>query len=159
MNPASRNFPPIIRSPKMNSNEPQYSRFPQHPEDNTFSQNSKPPQHSVTHVEEDWADQAQSPSIPRSRSLLTLLREWKWEFATWLLGSCALGTIVALLIIYRDHPLRDWTSEIRPAPVVAALSQIAQSALLFSVSSCIGQLKWYVTSHQSTIKQTLTTCL
>jgi hypothetical protein len=121
---------------KMSRNEPYYSRFEQHPDDIVLAQYSKHPQHTIT--------QAQASSTGRIRSPLTLLREWKWEIATWLLGSCALGAIIALLIIFQDRPLRDWTPHVRPAPVVAALSQIAQSALLFSVSSCIGQLKWYV---------------
>ncbi|KAH7094362.1 hypothetical protein FB567DRAFT_599919 [Paraphoma chrysanthemicola] len=77
-----------------------------------------------------------------TRSIWTLLREWRWEFATWLLGSCALVAIIALLAIFRGRALREWASQIRLATVVAALSQISQSALLVSVSSCIGQLKW-----------------
>lgn len=84
----------------------------------------------------------QDPRSSRPRALWTLLWEWNWEFATWLFGSCALFSIVALLSRFQDRPLEEWTFEIRLATVVAALSQIAQSALLVSVSACIGQLKW-----------------
>jgi hypothetical protein len=38
------------------------------------------------------------------------------------------------------------------ATAIAALSQVAQSALLVSVSSCIGQLKWsYLRKECSTL--------
>lgn len=82
------------------------------------------------------------PRKARSRTLRTLLREWRWELATWLLGTCALVGIVTLVAFYRDRPLKEWTLNIRLATLVAALSQIAQSSLLVSVASCIGQLKW-----------------
>ena len=87
-----------------------------------------------------------------SRSLWTLLRLWKWELATWLLGTTALGSIITLLILYKDKPLEDWTFNFRLATTIAALSQVAQSALLVSVSSCIGQLKWsYLRNERSTL--------
>jgi hypothetical protein len=76
-----------------------------------------------------------------SKSSWTSLRAWKWELATWLLGMTALGAIIALLILYKDKPLKNWTADFRLATTIAALSQVAQSALLVSVSSCIGQLK------------------
>lgn len=126
----------------MSWNESHYRRFEQHPEEIALSPITKQSQPVITQTGQSWDSQKQTPHVNRSRSIWTLLREWKWEFATWLLGSCALGGIIALLVLYRDRPLRDWTPYIRPAPVIAALSQVAQSALLFSVSSCIGQLKW-----------------
>ncbi|KAI1507121.1 DUF3176 containing protein [Pyrenophora tritici-repentis] len=87
-----------------------------------------------------------------SRSARTSLRAWKWELATWLLGTTALCAIVTLLILYRDKPLKEWTANFRLATAIAALSQVAQSALLVSVSSCIGQLKWsYLRKERSTL--------
>ncbi|KAF2833822.1 hypothetical protein CC86DRAFT_279516, partial [Ophiobolus disseminans] len=77
-----------------------------------------------------------------STSLWTLLRQWQWEFTTWFLGSCALASIVVLLVIFQDRSLKEWPSGISLATTIAALSQITQSALLYAVSSCIGQLKW-----------------
>jgi anti-sigma-K factor RskA len=126
----------------MSWNEPSYRRFEQHHEEIAFSTFSKQPQPIIAQAEQSWIPQSQAHPTHRSRSLWTLVNEWRWEFLTWLLGVCALGSIAALLVIYGDRPLREWTPHIRPAPVVAALSQLAQSALLFSVSSCIGQLKW-----------------
>ncbi|EMD88195.1 hypothetical protein COCC4DRAFT_33543 [Bipolaris maydis ATCC 48331] len=87
-----------------------------------------------------------------SRPLSTSLRHWKWELATWLLGTTALGAIITLLILYRDEPLRHWTASFSLATTIAALSQVTQSALLVSVSSCIGQLKWsYLRNERSTL--------
>ncbi|KAF2027808.1 hypothetical protein EK21DRAFT_38861, partial [Setomelanomma holmii] len=78
----------------------------------------------------------------KSRSIWTLLREWKWEFTTWFLGTSALVGIVALVVVFRDRPLKDWHFQLRLATLVAVLSQVAQSSLLVSVSFCIDQLKW-----------------
>jgi hypothetical protein len=126
----------------MNQNGPHYQSFPQTPEEIPFSPMGKQVEPVVTQAEQDWEPQTSIYQRHPSRPLYTLLREWKYEIATWLLGSCALGCIVALLVIYRDRPLNEWTSRFLPAPVVAALSQVTQSALLFSISACIGQLKW-----------------
>jgi hypothetical protein len=126
----------------MNSNETAYSRFEPHPEEIAFSSFSKQPQAIVTQTEQNWIPQTKTGRTPRSRAPGSLLYEWRWEISAWLLGTCAIGSIVALLIVFNNRPLREWTPRFRPAPAVAALSQVAQSALLFSVSSCIGQLKW-----------------
>lgn len=123
-------------------NGPQYHSTPQNPEEIPFSSLGKQAGPFVRQDEQDWDSHASPSQRSQSRSLYTLLREWKYEIATWLLGSCAFGCIVALLVVYRDRPLKEWTSRFLPAPVIAALSQIVQSALLFSISACIGQLKW-----------------
>lgn len=87
-----------------------------------------------------------------SRPLWTSLRSWKWELATWLLGTTALGAIITLLILYRDKPVKNWPVGFSLATTIAALSQVAQSALLVSVSACIGQLKWsYLRNERSTL--------
>lgn len=81
----------------------------------------------------------------RSRSIFTMLREWWWESLSWLVGTCALAAIVGLLVYYRDKPVDSWNSQfgiLRLATAIAALSQVAQTALMVSVSSAIGQLKW-----------------
>jgi hypothetical protein len=139
----------------MSWDRPHYSRFEQHPEETDFSQSSELSQHVTTQTEQKWTHQVPPARNCGSRSIFTLLCEWKCEIATWLLGSLAFGSTVGLLITYHNRPLSDWKSNIRPAPVVATLSQVAQSAFLYSVSACIGQLKWYAVSvHTSTIKYT-----
>jgi hypothetical protein len=71
------------------------------------------------------------------------MMEWWWEVFTWLIGSAAFITIVALLIVFGNQPLNHWRlPKIQITTTVAALAQTAVSALIVSVSSCIGQLKW-----------------
>ncbi|KAH7116112.1 hypothetical protein B0J11DRAFT_584144 [Dendryphion nanum] len=85
------------------------------------------------------------PDVPpprRSRSIFSMLREWWWEFLSWGIGTCALAAIGTLLYLYRNKPVASWNFELRLATVIAALSQVAQTALMVSVSSSIGQLKW-----------------
>jgi hypothetical protein len=96
---------------------------------------------------EDTKPQPRSSRLP-----WTSIIAWKWELVTWLLGTTALGAIIILLILYKDEPLKKWTAEFRLATAIAALSQVAQSALLVSVSSGIGQLKWsYLRKERSTL--------
>jgi hypothetical protein len=67
---------------------------------------------------------------------------WRWELGTWLLGSLAFATIIVLLLIYKDDRLTSWKSDIQITTIIAALSALAQSALLVSLSAGLGQLKW-----------------
>ena len=69
-------------------------------------------------------------------------QQWKWEFLTWTLGSAAMACIVVLLSKFQNKPLSHWHSEVSIAAMVASLAQVAQSALMAPVASCIGQLKW-----------------
>jgi hypothetical protein len=116
-----------------------YSGVEQNPNDNDGSPTGSGDKHAISHRDNYLAAH---PRTRQSRSIWTLLQEWRWEFSTWLLGTFALTAIVALVVLYRDRSLKEWTSDISLATVVAALSQVAQSSLLVSVSSCIGQLKW-----------------
>jgi hypothetical protein len=70
------------------------------------------------------------------------LKNWGWEIATWVLGTAALVVIVALLITYRNERFDSWHSDIQITTIIAALSQLSQSALLVSLAACLGQLKW-----------------
>jgi hypothetical protein len=70
------------------------------------------------------------------------LKNWLWELATWVLGTAAFVVIVVLLITYKDKRFDSWHSDIQITTIIAALSQLAQSALLVSLAACLGQLKW-----------------
>ncbi|KAH7388826.1 hypothetical protein BKA66DRAFT_414697 [Pyrenochaeta sp. MPI-SDFR-AT-0127] len=72
----------------------------------------------------------------------SILVEWRWEFFTWALGTVSGTAILVLLLSFKDKPLKLWSSPIQPAAIVAILSQISQSALIVSISACIGQSKW-----------------
>jgi hypothetical protein len=125
----------------MSWNDPSYGRIAQRAEEIPFSSNKQPLATDAA-VSEGSVSEKDTRGPSQSRSVRTLLWEWKWEFLTWLLGTGALASLVALLVVFRERSLEDWTLDIGLATVVAALSQVAQSALLVSVSSCIGQLKW-----------------
>jgi hypothetical protein len=58
------------------------------------------------------------------------------------LGTAAFAVIVVLLITYRNKRFDSWHSDIQITTIIAALSQLAQSALLVSLAACLGQLKW-----------------
>jgi len=125
----------------MNSNGPQYGRVEQRPDEELFVPH-KQPRSMVEPMKDHSLSQDTTYRTHHSRSLWTLLREWKWESLTWIVGTCALAGVVAVLVIYQDRSRKDWTLDINLATVVATLSQVTQSALMVSVSSCIGQLKW-----------------
>ncbi|KAH7117632.1 hypothetical protein B0J11DRAFT_570868 [Dendryphion nanum] len=76
------------------------------------------------------------------RTLWTNIYEWRWELFTWMLGTISLITITSLLLWFRDAPVSAWKSKVQFSAIVAALAQVAQSALLVPVASCIGQMKW-----------------
>jgi hypothetical protein len=125
----------------MSWNDPSYGRIAQRAEEIPISSNKQPLTTDAALDEGSFSEKdTRGPS--QSRSVRTLLWEWKWEFATWLLGTGALASLVVLLIVFQGRSLKEWTFGISLAAVVAVLSQVAQSALLVSVSSCIGQLKW-----------------
>lgn len=83
-----------------------------------------------------------SSSASRSYSIRFLLLEWRWEIFTWVLGTLALLVIVLLLLVFRGKQLNAWRGNVQISAVIAIFSQVAQSALIVSVSACIGQLKW-----------------
>ncbi|KAF2123016.1 hypothetical protein BDV96DRAFT_639567 [Lophiotrema nucula] len=79
------------------------------------------------------------------RPFLHHVRHWRWELFTFTLGTGAFASILALLLRYRDDfppPFPIGNEEIQLTAIIAALAQVAQSALLVPISYCIGQLKW-----------------
>ncbi|KAL6703032.1 hypothetical protein ACN47E_010308 [Coniothyrium glycines] len=97
----------------------------------------------VTQIRQTESETTDAASQHRtSRSAWSLVREWQWELISWLFGTAALVAIILLLIVFKDKPLTNWNARLPPNTIIAIISQVAQSALLFSISSCIGQLKW-----------------
>ncbi|CAO2648636.1 Nn.00g079030.m01.CDS01 [Neocucurbitaria sp. VM-36] len=89
-------------------------------------------------------NRAKKSMHPSSRRLnkLEILREWKWELLTWLLGTASLLVILVLLLRFNDAPLSAWNLKVQITAMIAVFSQISQSAFLVPVSYCTGQLKW-----------------
>lgn len=106
---------------------------------------SHTPQISSPSVQTNPTVLAASPGAGTNRKRQTLpiiLVEWRWELFTWALGTIAMSLILALLCIYEDRPITSWKSKVQISAIVAIFSQVAQSALIVSVSATIGQAKW-----------------
>ncbi|QKX64367.1 uncharacterized protein TRUGW13939_11541 [Talaromyces rugulosus] len=72
---------------------------------------------------------------------------WSWEIAS-VAGSLLTKTaIVVLLAYYGGRPLADWNSsmpyDISLNAVIAVLTTGNKAFMLYAVSSCIGQAKWF----------------
>ncbi|KAF2099841.1 hypothetical protein NA57DRAFT_75345 [Rhizodiscina lignyota] len=67
---------------------------------------------------------------------------WGWELFTWTLGTAALFAIIAILKVFDGKPTAQWRFVIELTTVVSILTQVVTPALLVSVQSCLGQLKW-----------------
>jgi uncharacterized integral membrane protein len=85
--------------------------------------------------------------IERPRESRYLVKAWRWEAFTFLLGTGAFTAILGLLLSFQNKPasevnFRIGASDIQITAVIAALAQVAQSALMVPISYCIGQLKW-----------------
>jgi len=76
-------------------------------------------------------------------SFYNIVEAWRWELITWIFGSLSFFTIFTLLLRFHNKPLEKWKGPPQISTVVAVLAGAAQSALMVSVSSCIGQLKWF----------------
>ena len=71
-----------------------------------------------------------------------ILQSWKWELLIWMLATSIIGTLLTLFGIYNDRPQSDFESQVQLTTIVAIAATGAQSALLFPISACLGQLKW-----------------
>ncbi|KAF2002616.1 hypothetical protein P154DRAFT_561786 [Amniculicola lignicola CBS 123094] len=109
-----------------------------------YEYKSVPPVHTVPLDEPSpvIADAPRDLYERKRRHILLHLWEWKWEIATWMLSTAAMISMIAVLAFFKDQPISTWTARFQLSTAVAALAQIAQSALMVSISSCIGQLKW-----------------
>ncbi|KAH7076855.1 hypothetical protein BKA63DRAFT_291604 [Paraphoma chrysanthemicola] len=122
---------------------------PNSPSSSTTPQTSSPSIHNA--LPNSTATPGASTSRKQQKLPLVFV-EWRWELFTWALGTIAMSLILALLCIYKDRPLTSWKSKIQISAVVAIFSQVAQSALIVSVSATIGQAKWStLTSKRPTI--------
>ena len=70
------------------------------------------------------------------------LQPWGWEILTWAIGTAAVVAILVLLAYFNGKPLDSWHSRLTPNAIISTLSQVAQSALMVAVASCIGQQQW-----------------
>lgn len=104
---------------------------------------SKPLHVSEKHQSPSFIEERSEHPQPESKHLI---RHWQWEICTFLLGTAAFATILALLLRFRNKPPQPINlgngNLIQLTAIIAALAQVAQSSLLVPISYCIGQLKW-----------------
>lgn len=67
---------------------------------------------------------------------------WWWEIAAVVFSIACMVATVALLAKINDTRLSAWSFYFHPNTVVSILATLAKSAMLFSVSTCLDQLKW-----------------
>ncbi|KAF3398793.1 hypothetical protein DPV78_007025 [Talaromyces pinophilus] len=67
---------------------------------------------------------------------------WILEILAWLLSALAWVAVILTLHFYDGKPLESWKYEITLNTIVSLAATVAQAALAFPLSSCIGQLKW-----------------
>ena len=75
-------------------------------------------------------------------SFFQLMKTWKWEICTWILGSAGYIANLILVGMWNGKLQKDWNSNIQITTFVAALAQVSQSALMVPTASSIAQLKW-----------------
>ncbi|KAL1622695.1 hypothetical protein SLS54_004713 [Diplodia seriata] len=81
-------------------------------------------------------------SAVRPTRLQKLKDHWAWETSSL---AVSMVTIVAISIVLRildGKPLSWWKSSISPNSLVSIFAAISKSAMLLSVTECIGQAKW-----------------
>jgi len=89
---------------------------------------------------------SQSSFAPRRSSIRRTLDGlddgWAWEFASMMLSLASMVAVVVILICYDGMVFPYVPGDISLNTIVAILSTISKSSLIFSVSSVLGQLKW-----------------
>ncbi|KAH7067186.1 hypothetical protein FB567DRAFT_541918 [Paraphoma chrysanthemicola] len=118
------------------------------------SSSPAPSDHSVSsqsldieHSKKTTREKARKPG-QTSASLRYLLRVWRWEMITWLLGTAGFLANIILISLWKDKLQSRWEPNIQITTFVAALAQLSQSALLVPIASCIAQLKWQWVSRR-----------
>ncbi|KAJ5189463.1 hypothetical protein N7491_005794 [Penicillium cf. griseofulvum] len=67
---------------------------------------------------------------------------WAWEIGAVALAVVGLVLLVAFLVKINNTPYATWQYTASPNTVVSIIITITKSAVLVSVSACLGQLKW-----------------
>ncbi|KAK0745749.1 hypothetical protein B0T18DRAFT_446428 [Schizothecium vesticola] len=67
---------------------------------------------------------------------------WAWEVASMTLSLISMAAIVILLVKYDGRAFPSVPGDISLNAIVATLSTISKTSLIFSVSAVLGQLKW-----------------
>lgn len=83
--------------------------------------------------------QVHGSSLPNRRARTPW---WWWEIAAVLFSIACMVAAVILLANINNTRLSTWLFYFQPNTVISILTTLARSAMLFSVSTCLSQLKW-----------------
>lgn len=78
---------------------------------------------------------------------------WAWEIGSVTLAIVGLVLLVAFLFKINNTPYANWQYTVSPNTVVSIIVTITKAALLVSVSSCLGQLKWNLFQNPAPLYQ------
>lgn len=78
---------------------------------------------------------------------------WAWEIGSVTLAVVGVVLLVAFLFKINNTPYADWQYTVSPNTVVSIVVTITKAALLVSVSSCLGQLKWNLFQNPAPLYQ------
>lgn len=67
---------------------------------------------------------------------------WWWEIAAVVFSMTCMMAAVVVLANINNTRLSDWSWYLQPNTIISILVTLAKSTMLFSVSTCLSQLKW-----------------
>lgn len=102
-------------------------------------------------------EEGSTHSLFRKRQFF--FQDWIAELIALLFAAVSLTTISVLLIAYHGRPVNSLPQGITLNAVVALLTAAYKAALLFTVSSAIGQSKWNMFSTQPRVFGALSTSM
>jgi hypothetical protein len=94
--------------------------------------------------EQDFARTRQPSRNSKSTSLITriILDTWIAETIACIFSTACITAIASILYVYDDKPIPRFPSGVTLNTIVSILSTSARSAIISTVSTCVGQLKW-----------------
>lgn len=124
--------------------------------------------YGVSHQVARSTDASDKKSQPRSlvkQRPGKSLRLWNWlvddswalEYGALILAAAAFASIVAVLEVYKDRPVSDWTSKVSLNTVISTVGIVMKGAVLLPVGAALSQLKWTWYHRQSRPLQTFQT--
>ncbi|KAJ3568713.1 hypothetical protein NPX13_g6320 [Xylaria arbuscula] len=90
----------------------------------------------------------QTGDIPEIKQKWSFFHGWAPELLSLFFSAACLTAISILLVVYHGHPVTSLPAGITLNTVVAILTAIYKTALLYTVSSAIGQSKWNMFSAE-----------
>ena len=69
-------------------------------------------------------------------------RLWVWEFASLLMSTLCVGAILAIMVIYNNRPIPDWSYGLTMNGVISILAVVSKSSLILPLAEALSQLKW-----------------